>query len=121
MIYLQPLREKGEDQDKREISLINFKSVRMCISTINPENINVFKEHEVDDIKYDSSVSVLPFISNRFSDYKFESTQVIKRMISERLIKELIFDSFVSSLENSKIYSVVFKCVKNFIYKDFMA
>ncbi|SHH44751.1 hypothetical protein SAMN02745135_01654, partial [Caloranaerobacter azorensis DSM 13643] len=66
-------------------------------------------------------VSVLPFISNRFSDYKFESPQVIKRMISERVIKELIFDSFVSSLENRKIYSVVSKCVKNFIYNDFVA
>lgn len=154
--------------------LKNFKSVRMYISTINPENINVFKGHEVDDIKYDSSlakiislcaysirwnievifyqhkffwsfgnymvrnkeaierfinliaisftfVSVLPFISKNFSDYKFESPQVIKRIISERVIKELIFDSFVSSLENIKIYSVVFKCVKNFIYKDFAA
>lgn len=62
-------------------------------------------------------ISVLPFITTTFSNHKFESPQVIKRLVSERILKELIFDSFVSTLENTKIYSMVSKYVYRFIYE----
>jgi hypothetical protein len=66
-------------------------------------------------------VCVLPFITETFSKYKFESPQVIKRLVSERILKELIFDSFVSTLENSKIYSIVSKYVHHFIFEKDVA
>lgn len=149
----------------------SFSSVRMYLSTENPENLNIYSYEEFSDYKYPKSeskaasiniysfrwnievifyqqkffwsfgnymvrsktaieryinltaisftfVSVLPFIKGTFSNYKFESSQVIKRLVSERILKELIFDSFVSTLENSKIYSIVSKYVHYFIYHN---
>lgn len=52
-------------------------------------------------------VCVLPFIDQRLKNYQFKSPQVIRREISSYIQKELILTSFVSSLENSKIYSTI--------------
>lgn len=50
-------------------------------------------------------VMLLPFISEKYGKYQFESPQFIKRLVGEQLSKELIFDSFASTLESSEIYS----------------
>jgi hypothetical protein len=62
-----------------------------------------------------SFVQVLPFISPRFEDYKFQSPQSLKRAVGDHIIQELIFDTFVKRLENSKIYSVVKSAVDAFL------
>ncbi|OCL26231.1 hypothetical protein U472_09470 [Orenia metallireducens] len=151
-----------------------FSSTRLFICTITPDEINIFKNHDVEKTKYDNTdfkqvplcaynirwnievifyqhkffwsfgnymvrnkkaieryvnllaitytfVSVLPFIDLKFEQYKFKSPQVIKRTIADRLTKELIFDSFVSSLESSKIYSKIQKAVNYFLEKDKVA
>ncbi|WP_242945097.1 hypothetical protein [Caminicella sporogenes] len=66
-------------------------------------------------------VCILPFTTETFANYKFKSPQVIKRLVSERILKELIFDSFVSIIENSKIYSIVSIYVYHFIFKKDIA
>jgi hypothetical protein len=151
-----------------------FSSTRLFISTINPDEINIFKNHDIEKTKYDNTdfkqvplgaynirwnievifyqhkffwsfgnymvrnkkaieryvnllaisytfVSILPFIDQRFEQYKFKSPQRIKRLIAEQISKELIFDNFVSSLESSKIYSKIQKAVNYFLEKDKVA
>ncbi|SNY27746.1 transposase, IS4 family [Orenia metallireducens] len=66
-------------------------------------------------------VLVLPFIDQKFDKYKFKSPQVIKRVVADKLTKELIFDSFVSSLESNKIYSKVQKAINSFLRDDKVA
>lgn len=152
----------------------NFSSTRLFICTIDPNEINIFKDHDVEKTKYDNTdfkqiplcaynirwnievifyqhkffwsfgnymvrnkkaieryvnllaisytfVSVLPFIDQKFEQYKFESPQVVKRVVADKLTKELIFDSFVSSLESSKIYSKVQKAINSFLRDDKIA
>jgi hypothetical protein len=60
-------------------------------------------------------VQVLPFISSRFRHYRFQSPQMIKRAAAEQLTQELIFDTFVKRLENSKIYLDVKNAVQDFL------
>jgi hypothetical protein len=60
-------------------------------------------------------VQVLPFISDRFSEYRFQSPQIIKHVVMEQLSQELIFETFVKRLENSNIYSAVKKAVNGFL------
>ena len=60
-------------------------------------------------------VQVLLFIYVRFEDYKFQSPQVIKHEVVDQLSQELIFETFVKSLENNKIYSAVASAVKSFL------
>ncbi len=57
-------------------------------------------------------VCVLPFLDQRLKAWQFESPQAIKREISSQIHRELILNSFVSSLENSKIYASVVESVK---------
>jgi len=66
-------------------------------------------------------VSVLPFIDQKFEQYKFKSPQVIKRVVADKLTTELIFDSFVSSLKSGKIYSKVQKAISSFLQDDKIA
>lgn len=66
-------------------------------------------------------VSILPFVEEKFKEYKFNSPQRIKRVIAEQITKELIFNSFVSSLESSKIYFKIQKAVNSFLQKDKIA
>ena len=63
-------------------------------------------------------VTVLPFISKRYRKYQFESPQLIKRLVGEQLSKELIFDSFASTLESSKIYSPITEAINHFLDKQ---
>lgn len=62
--------------------------------------------------------SVLPFLEQTYEQYQFKSPQVTKRLFSARIMKELILESFVSTVENSKIYSDVTKAVKSFLDYD---
>ena len=62
-----------------------------------------------------SFVQVLPFINDNFSSHKFKSPQATKHAISDQISQELILDTFVSHIENSKIYVVVKDAVKAFI------
>ncbi|PRX13406.1 DDE superfamily endonuclease [Orenia metallireducens] len=151
-----------------------FSSTRLFICTINPGEISIFKNHNIEKNKYDNTdfkqvplsaysirwnievifyqhkffwsfgnymvrnkkaieryvnllaisytfVSVLPFIDQKFEKYKFRSPQKIKRVLAENISKELIFDSFVSSLESSKIYSKVQKAISSFLRDDKIA
>ncbi|HMB46319.1 MAG TPA: hypothetical protein VKL21_10915, partial [Candidatus Methanoperedens sp.] len=49
-------------------------------------------------------VSALPFMEKNYAKYKFESPQIIKRVISSHLMQELILGSFVEKLKTTKIY-----------------
>ena len=60
-------------------------------------------------------VCVLPFLDQRFKAWQFESPQAIRREISSQIHRELILNSFVSSLENSKIYSSIKESVKCYL------
>jgi hypothetical protein len=153
---------------------IDFSSTRLFISTITPDEINIFKHNNIEKNKYDNTdfnqatlaaysirwnievifyqhksfwsfgnymvrnkeaiekyvnllavsytfISVLPFIAPEFKQYKFKSPQRIKRLVAEQLSKELIFNSFVSSLESSKIYFKIQKAVNSFLEKDKVA
>lgn len=60
-------------------------------------------------------VCVLPFSYQRLKAWQFQSPQAIKREIASHIHKELILNSFVSSLENSKIYSSIIKSVKCYL------
>ncbi len=148
-----------------------FSSVRLYISTINPEDIKLFNNSKPVETKYDLTkpqqqilscysirwnievifyqhkffwsfgnymvrnkeaieryvnllgiaytfVMVLPFISKRYEKYQFESPQLIKRLVGEQLSKELIFDSFASTLESSKIYSPITEAINRFLDKQ---
>ena len=135
-------------------------SVRLYISTVRPQEIKIFKDH---DLMEDSSnfkesehltlraygirwnievifyqhkffwgfsnymvrnklaieryvnlisigftlVCVLPFLDKRLEAYQFQSPQVVRREIASQIHKELILSSFVSSFENSEIYSTI--------------
>lgn len=149
-------------------NLESFNSVRVFISTIAADDINIFKEHQVvgvtsedEKLKYlpylcyhlrwnievifyqhkffwsfgnymvrnqkaieryvnllaiaFAFMQVLPFIHQKYVDYKFQSPQVIKRVVSDQLTQELIFESFVTKLENHKIYPTIKKVVNNFL------
>ncbi len=143
-------------------------SVRVYISTINPHEIHIFKDHDLKDgtssfkgsehltlraygIRWNievifyqhkffwgfsnymlrnkvaieryvnllsigfTFVCVLPFLNQRFKNYQFQSPQVIRREIASHIQKELILNSFVSSLESSKIYSWVKILASNYL------
>ncbi|MFT9493717.1 IS701 family transposase [Anaerosolibacter sp.] len=143
-------------------------SVRVYISTLNPEEVQLFKDHEQEEsnssfkgsenltlraygirwnievIFYQQKffwgfsnymvrnklaieryvnllaigftlVSVLPFLDQRLKAWQFESPQIIKREIASQIHKELILSSFVSSLENSKIYSSIKESVRCYL------
>ena len=66
-------------------------------------------------------VQVLPFICKRFESYKFRSPQVIKRAFADQLTQELIFQTFVQSLETSNIYSAVASAVSCFLGRNKVA
>lgn len=66
-------------------------------------------------------VQVLPFVAQKFSEYQFQSPQTIKRVVSDLLMKELIFDTFVKRLENSKIYLEIKNAVSDFLGVDHAA
>ncbi|WP_236932638.1 hypothetical protein [Geosporobacter ferrireducens] len=144
-------------------------SVRVYISTLNPEGIELFKEHEQEEsnnrfkgsenlmlraygirwnievIFYQQKffwgfsnymvrnklaieryvnllaigftlVCVLLFLDERLKAWQFESPQAIKREIASQIYRELILNGFVSSLENSKIYSAIIESVKCYLY-----
>lgn len=150
-----------------------FSSVRMYISSINPEEIDISTDNENLNKKEDDTtqnktlaiyrlrwnievifyqhkffwsfgnymvrnkeaieryanlltiaytfICVLPFIDPKFQRYQFESPQVIKRAVGEQISKELIFASFVSSFESTKIYTTVKEAVKSFINNNQVA
>ena len=54
-------------------------------------------------------------ISKRFEEYRFQSPQVIKHVVADQLYQELIFDTFVQTLENNKVYSTVAGAVRSFL------
>ncbi len=60
-------------------------------------------------------------IDRKYAKYKFKNLQGIKRAVGEQIVKELIFDSFVSSFESTKIYSIIKEVVQSFLDKDQMA
>jgi hypothetical protein len=60
-------------------------------------------------------VCVLPFLDGRLKTWQFESSQIIKREIASHIHRELILNSCVSSLENSKIYFLIKKSVKCYL------
>jgi len=60
-------------------------------------------------------VCVLPFLNQRLKAWQFESPQAIRREISSQIQKELILNSFVSSLVNSKIYASILEPVKCYL------
>lgn len=60
-------------------------------------------------------MQVLPFVHHKYYDYKFQSPQVVKRVVSDQLTQELIFQSFVKKLENHKIYFAIQKAVNTFL------
>lgn len=60
-------------------------------------------------------VCVLPFLDQRLKNYQFQSPQTIKRELASCIQKELILTSFVSSLENSKIYSTIKESANNYL------
>jgi hypothetical protein len=60
-------------------------------------------------------MQVLPFVHHKYYDYKFQSPQVVKRVVSDQLTQELIFESFVKKLETHKIYSTIKKAVNTFL------
>lgn len=154
-LFNQPVYITITTTDPEELT-----SVRVYISTLNEEDINVFNHHDVEvgssNFKKENNlilraygirwnievifyqqkcfwgfsnymvrnklaieryinllsigftfVSTLPFVDQRFESYKFQSPQVIRREISSHIQKELILTSFISSFENSKIYSAI--------------
>lgn len=60
-------------------------------------------------------VCLFPFIDPRLEAFQFQIPQVIKREIASHILKELILDTFVSSLENRKNYSSIKKAVKHYL------
>lgn len=64
---------------------------------------------------------LLPFIDKKYTEYQFKSPQLVKRAIAEQITKELIFGSFVSSFETTKIYSTIKEAVQGFLDKDQVA
>jgi len=64
---------------------------------------------------------LLPFIDRKYAQYQFKSPQLVKRAVGEQITKELIFDSFVSSIESAKIYFTIKKAVQSFLDKDQVA
>ncbi|HDR5039261.1 TPA: transposase [Bacillus anthracis] len=64
---------------------------------------------------------LLPFIDKKYAQYQFKSPQLVKRAVGEQITKELIFDSFVSSIESAKTYSTIKKAVQGFLDKDQVA
>jgi hypothetical protein len=129
-----------------------FSSVRLYMSTINPDDINSFNDeinkaknktesnsifniykirwnievifyqqktfwsfgnymvrHQEAITKYVNLIGVayslavlLPFMNNKFSQYKFQSPQEVKYHISDCLIKELIFSNLLKTLQVNK-------------------
>ena len=149
-------------------NLESFASIRVFISTITADDINVFKKHQVVGVSSEPEkfkylpylcyhlrwnievifyqhkffwsfgnymvrnqkaieryvnllaiafafMQVLPFIHQKYDKYKFQSPQVVKRVVSDQLTKELIFESFVTKLETHKNYSIVRKAVYTFL------
>ena len=63
-------------------------------------------------------VQILPFHCKQFKEYRFQSPQVIKRVVADQLSRELIFEAFVQSLENNKNYTIIAIAVKGFLGLD---
>ena len=61
---------------------------------------------------------LLPFMDRKYAEYQFKRPQLVKRAIGEQITKELIFDSFVSSFESTKIYSAIKEAVQGFLDRD---
>lgn len=65
-----------------------------------------------------SFVQIIPFLNDKFSEYKFQSPQTTKHAISDQISRELILETFVKHLESNKIYSTVKDAVKAYLGID---
>lgn len=150
-----------------------FASIRVYISSINPDEIDVLNNHEPSNTSCDDKprsktlltyrvrwnievifyqhkffwsfgnymvrnkdaierytnllaisytfVCLLPFWDQKYEKYQFASPQLIKRTVGEQISKDLLFASFVSSFESTKIYSTIKEAVYHFFDKDQVA
>lgn len=62
-------------------------------------------------------VSVLLFMKKNYVKYRFESPQIIKRVISSHVMQELILGSFVEKLKTTQIYYTIKEAVAAYLGK----